>query len=176
MKSEEHFYENRVKQSDGSIYTSRRTECRNCTDGTLKSYRDKNPDVKIYNNSKRYNKMYGIPFDLDRKIIREIISNSCHYCGETEHIGLDRVENSIAYTRDNIVSCCIRCNSMKRDMPLKAWLALVPTVKRTFEDGLFNGWLAHNKENSKKKSLRTEQRPDHEDKRIGRFKHPKESS
>jgi hypothetical protein len=54
----------------------------------------------------------------------------CTYCGDPiQHIGLDRVDNSIGYELNNIVSCCSVCNRMKmtlnKDVFLKQCLKIV---------------------------------------------------
>ena len=52
--------------------------------------------------------VWGITFDEFMKII----SMPCYYCGG-EGYGIDRLNSSVGYLRDNIVSCCSMCNYMK---------------------------------------------------------------
>jgi len=33
--------------------------------------------------------------------------------------GIDRVDNSLGYVKENCKSCCFRCNKIKRDMSLE---------------------------------------------------------
>lgn len=61
----------------------------------------------------------GIELDIslyDYEVL--LSSNSCHYCGgplpKTGH-GLDRVDSSKGYTKDNVVVCCYGCNTLKMD-------------------------------------------------------------
>lgn len=43
-------------------------------------------------------------------------NKSCSYCGNSiDTIGLDRVDNTVGYTLENLVSCCKQCNWMKVD-------------------------------------------------------------
>ena len=59
--------------------------------------------------------------DLDR-----IASQPCQYCGELRKNGAsyhtDRVDNNVGYTRDNCVPCCTRCNMMKKNLSVNAFL------------------------------------------------------
>lgn len=46
----------------------------------------------------------------------ELVIKPCHYCNyfnEKEAIGIDRVNNSIHYTKENCVPCCQICNRIK---------------------------------------------------------------
>ena len=35
------------------------------------------------------------------------------YCGDTEDIGLDRIDNTKGHTKDNVVPCCYICNTTR---------------------------------------------------------------
>jgi hypothetical protein len=60
---------------------------------------------------------------LERNIIFELTINDfetmnenkkCYYCGdEIDKVRLDRIDNKIGYTKENIVMCCMLCNFMK---------------------------------------------------------------
>jgi hypothetical protein len=53
-------------------------------------------------------------FELTFKEFMGYWQRPCSYCGDTiAFIGLDRVDNNLGYTLDNIVSCCNHCNYMK---------------------------------------------------------------
>jgi len=48
----------------------------------------------------------------------ELISGHCHYCKgvlNSTGIGLDRKDNFIGYTSDNVVPYCRQCNMVKND-------------------------------------------------------------
>lgn len=79
--------------------------------------------------------------DLTEDFIEEKIAQGCNYCGETQlQLTLDRIDNSKGHTKENVVPCCIRCNLLRRDMPLTAWERIAPAVKAAREGGLFGVW------------------------------------
>jgi len=122
-----------------------RTECKKCTDKTSRKYHQNHRDRMILDNSRREDKRNNLKTEITREQICELINKPCHYCGETcIPIGIDRVDNNKGHTNNNIVSCCIRCNSLKSDMPTQAWMKLVPTVRRIRELGFFEQWVGHN--------------------------------
>lgn len=61
---------------------------------------------------------YGFEDKVDfdgQWIVDNIYSKGCIYCGETDwrKLGCDRKNNSKPHTKDNIVPCCKRCNTIK---------------------------------------------------------------
>lgn len=52
-----------------------------------------------------------LDFDIDREWFFDQISHgNCFYCGDTERLGLDRIDNHKGHTMDNVVVCCYDCN------------------------------------------------------------------
>jgi predicted nucleic-acid-binding Zn-ribbon protein len=91
----------------------------------------------VYNRVKGNAKKRSISFDITLKDFIEIASKNCFYCNQEPvqghnfrtrsqpYNGLDRLENSFGYTRENSVSCCPTCNYAKHDLSIlefKAWL------------------------------------------------------
>lgn len=73
--------------------------------------------------------------------IRELLRPGCQYCGEkTGKIGLDRVQNSVGHTPENVIPACSMCNLMRRDMPHEAWTFLLPRILEAKQAGLFGSW------------------------------------
>lgn len=72
-------------------------------------------------------------FTLTQDEFRELISGPCAYCGVVQsqvhkkcecqkpypHNGIDRVDSSIGYIKENCVPCCKICNRAKSDLSLK---------------------------------------------------------
>lgn len=58
----------------------------------------------------------GFDYDIDPDwFINEILTGHCHYCGDTERLGLDRIDNSKGHTMDNVVVCCYDCNCARNN-------------------------------------------------------------
>lgn len=121
-----------------------RTDCKACIDKRTRAYHRKNRDRQILNNCRRSDERLGMKCTLTREHIRNLISHPCSYCGDTDKIGLDRVENTAGYIPENVVACCIRCNCIKRDMPVEAWKFIAPKIREARERGLFGSWVGHN--------------------------------
>ncbi len=77
----------------------------------------------------------GILWDLTYSDCEQLFTASCVYCGAPPasqgrrgffYNGIDRVDNSKGYVRDNVVSCCAVCNRAKLTMAHQdfvAWIA-----------------------------------------------------
>ena len=90
----------------------------------------------------------NIDFNLSEGQVRTLSSLPCFYCGKTpsnvcmgtrhngsyKYSGLDRVDNDIGYTTDNVVPCCIDCNKAKQ---AKSILGFLKWFKRI---AIFNHW------------------------------------
>lgn len=48
-------------------------------------------------------------------MINNILTKPCVYCGDTKRIGCDRIDNSKGHTKDNVVPCCIECNTARNN-------------------------------------------------------------
>ena len=52
-----------------------------------------------------------LQFNLDREwFIENILKSKCIYCGDTNNLGCDRIDNNKGHTYDNVVPCCYTCN------------------------------------------------------------------
>lgn len=58
-------------------------------------------------------KQKGLKNDLELNWVREFVKQPCIYCGDTEDIGLDRIDNTKGHTKDNVVPCCYACNTTR---------------------------------------------------------------
>lgn len=61
----------------------------------------------------------GIEFALTIEDFISMWKIPCFYCGiEIDEIGIDRIDNTMGYTRDNIHPCCRMCNIAKNNHTL----------------------------------------------------------
>lgn len=61
-------------------------------------------------------KIRKISFTLTFDDFMKFWGNTCFYCGEkVSGIGIDRLDNSNGYSKENCVSCCTDCNKMKME-------------------------------------------------------------
>src|SRR5579862_2777204 len=77
----------------------------------------------------------GLSFSLTEQDFFELWNRTCFYCGDhVEGIGLDRVDNSKGYTRENVVVCCTPCNMLKKASPLDSFLHRCRKIANRFPD------------------------------------------
>ena len=91
------------------------------------SIKNKEREQTIKGRYSRYKKsatQRGYSFDLSEDEFKLFWQKDCSYCGSPiKTIGLDRIDSSIGYQIDNIISCCTRCNRMKSDHTTEEWIA-----------------------------------------------------
>jgi hypothetical protein len=69
--------------------------------------------VKWY---KREDKKKNREFNLTETWINlNILSKQCTYCGSTENIGCDRIDNTKGHLITNCIPCCALCNITRQD-------------------------------------------------------------
>lgn len=65
----------------------------------------------------------GLGFYLTFEQFMTFWQRPCAYCGDAiATIGLDRIDNGACYGVANLRACCTRCNQMKRDDTVEAFL------------------------------------------------------
>jgi hypothetical protein len=80
------------------------------------NYKDGRTELRIYSIARNAHRR-GYEYSLSIEDVKEYWQKPCFYCGSSmETIGLDRVDNTRGYTKDNIVSCCWDCNRIKMTM------------------------------------------------------------
>lgn len=81
---------------------TRRKRCRD--------WRNNNRSKVALKNYQSIDKKKGLTCTMTIDDVEELQSMQCHYCGDTERVGADRINNSLAHTRDNCLPCCPDCN------------------------------------------------------------------
>lgn len=130
----------------GSAFTSGNTKSCGCLSREVKASK-RLPDNKgvinhIILQYKRHAKNRGLIWNLTYEQVEKIIQEPCFYCGTEksnhkvtknckegyDHNGIDRVDSSIGYEPDNVVSCCKLCNYAKRDLSQRDFINWVSKV------------------------------------------------
>jgi len=97
----------------------------------------------LYHTYKYSAEVRAFIFALGKEQFREIISQSCFYCGQKPlsrrgakydnsfHCnGIDRIENTKGYIFENVVPCCEKCNRMKLAHTQKDFLTHVERIHK----------------------------------------------
>jgi len=97
----------------------------------------------LYYQYKCQAKKRNFVFVLTREFFYEITQQNCFYCGKKPvqcgsrtqrrfgdylYNGIDRVDNSKGYEKDNCVPCCKWCNIMKRDKSMSEFLKHIQLI------------------------------------------------
>lgn len=94
-----------------------------------KKWRDANPEKVKENNESRIKSIYknytiykssaksrGLSFTITEDEFTHMVKTPCYYCGilqEKGFNGIDRVDSTKSYNKENCVGCCEMCNRMK---------------------------------------------------------------
>lgn len=86
-----------------------RNQCKECSKKNSQT-----PQRKYYFYKRRAG-LRGRDLSLSFEDFCTFLIEPCFYCGlNTKKIELDRVDNKLGYIKGNVVSCCRRCNSLKK--------------------------------------------------------------
>lgn len=86
-----------------------------------------------YSQYKANAKSRAYSFNLTYEEFCTFWQQPCFYCdGDIHTVGIDRIDNTLGYSLDNIVSCCGLCNQMKMDLPLDAFLQQIKRIYNKF--------------------------------------------
>lgn len=104
----------------------------------------KNPKNRAYYiiaDSKASDKRKGFETDLTEEFVNKCIEAGCAYCKTlTSKMSLDRIDNTKGHIKNNVTACCVRCNFIRKNMPIQAWNFLVPHIAEATKLGLFDEW------------------------------------
>jgi len=95
---------------------------------------------------KKSARLRGLSWELSDDEFFELVTRNCHYCGDPPslvskrsatfngsfiHNGIDRINNSLGYTKENCVPCCKNCNYAKRKLDYDEFLVLIRKIYET---------------------------------------------
>lgn len=140
----------KYKEGPGGLYSW----CKDCVKiKRQKHYLDNKEKVK--NQVKRYGstkkgslirrlaayrknaKSRQLQFLLDNNEVEALFNQECYYCGEDDylHMGIDRKNNNVGYTKENCVACCSMCNFMKQDYTYLCFIEKCKNIARKHQNG-----------------------------------------
>ena len=77
---------------------------------------------------------------ISREDAITMMMEPCAYCEVENGHGLDRLDNALGHSKDNVVSCCEKCNFILGDLPIEAKKLLASGLKNIRKEGLFEKW------------------------------------
>jgi hypothetical protein len=97
----------------------------------------------------------GYSMELQFEDFKEMVLKPCYYCTsrkENEVNGIDRVDNSKGYTKENCVSCCQTCNRMKLIYHPAFFITKCKIISKQIAplEDFFTTWKEHYSRNTKK--------------------------
>lgn len=114
-----------------------KTSCGCLRSGVTPERAAKNRCIRIY---KRNARNRNLVFKLTFNDFINLVSKNCYYCNaEPANIaksknavftynGIDRVDNSVGYIKENCVTCCNVCNRMKNNLTQEEFYTLVTNI------------------------------------------------
>jgi hypothetical protein len=122
-----------------------------CNMGRKEEFKGSSVYKKTYNVLKRVAKKHKEELELGFKEWMDLIKQDCYYCGlppndvhfayskkryskgvendnSEKFNGIDRINSSIGYTKNNTVSCCNMCNRMKSDFNKEIFLKQIKLI------------------------------------------------
>lgn len=103
------------------------------------------PVQQMFTRYKRQARNRNLEFSLSFDEFSSLILKPCHYCGADPRVlksvdrkvhsgfranGVDRVDSSVGYQQDNVVTCCKECNQAKNNLSYSAFIDLISRIYR----------------------------------------------
>lgn len=95
----------------------------------------------LFSNYQREAKQRKLEWNLDKDTFLSLTKQNCYYCGcepsqlikrnnldDYTYNGIDRIDSSLGYIKNNVVSCCQQCNIMKFDYSMKEFLDRIKLI------------------------------------------------
>ena len=76
----------------------------------------------------------NIDFLISKEDFKILIKGNCYYCGTPNSNGVDRLDSSKAYIKENCVSCCSMCNIMKNKFSKDDFINQCKKIAKQFEN------------------------------------------
>lgn len=95
---------------------------------TLKKYREIHHDDVRIRSIKSGAKERGLSFNLTNENVKQLLHESCYYCGTPHADGIDRIDSFKPYSEDNVVPCCKVCNIMKNKFSMETFMEHIKAI------------------------------------------------
>lgn len=101
--------------------------------------------IKAY---RAFDKKRGLSNSISLDAARGLIVGSeCFYCGSSdqERLGLDRINNELGHSADNVKVCCEVCNNILTDLLFDVKLLLSAGLREARNRGLLSNYIIKTK-------------------------------
>jgi hypothetical protein len=93
--------------------------------------------ASLHKANKNLSERHGKLFTLDLEDSIKIYKSNCYYCnikpsnifkGIYKYSGVDRIDSTRGYEKDNTRACCFNCNRAKSNLPEGVFLKLISDI------------------------------------------------
>lgn len=128
LRMKKYYKNNSKKRKEYSKeYKKKNPEC-------IKMWRKNNKDRSTYINIRNKAKTRNIEFLISFNDFRDIyFDKKCFYCDDRMMTGLDRIDNSRGYEKNNVIQACSICNKMKLDHSLNNFFSHIEKILKRKE-------------------------------------------
>ncbi len=102
----------------------------------------------IFDQYQRDAKKRNLEWRLTGDQFDDLIAQSCYYCkrppsmtrkarrcnGDLTYNGIDRINNNLGYTTNNVAACCQICNRAKSNMTLEDFESWIKDLSEAYND------------------------------------------
>lgn len=106
----------------------------------MKEYYVSNRLIFKYKAYRHFDLKKGLPETISKDKALQMMMLPCSYCDVENGHGLDRLDNTLGHSENNVVSCCEKCNYILVDLPVEAKKLLASGLKNIRNKGLFEKW------------------------------------
>lgn len=136
------FYWKKYPGQGGESVLKLTARCKKCHTKRCEQRRTRDRASSVLKSLRGSDSRAGRVSDISLEYVREMIQNPCTYCGTVAvTMTLDRIDNSLGHIRGNLNASCVRCNSVRGNMPYGAWLVLAEGMGQAEAQGLFGKWI-----------------------------------
>ena len=123
-------FRDRSSSGKGKYYES---VCKTCKWKIRATTKTNKRRVKL-NSYRRHDVKNGREYSITKELFDFLTNGSCIYCGTTQDLGLDRIDNSIGHIPSNCVPACIHCNMVRGNrFSHQEMFVLGPSIRKVID-------------------------------------------